>query len=195
MILVLSGIHSHSVQYMQKAHVINVSVSHYSRNTIFNIVDDWKNPQIKQTLVFLCSAHLRLYLLFYTVKPSALLFLRQQQRFSLAIAFSSCSLYQYCPFRINCSPSIVLMKVCWYFMRIILFYVYVFECFILEELCKLVTKTVCKLAYKQILETICTWSNASIALKGFYWFLFVFSGQYRFILPTLHWQYRSCLRG
>ena len=55
-------------------------------------------------------------------------------------------------------------------------YVYVFECFLLAELSKLVVKSVCKLAYKQFLVTICVGSIASKALKGFCRFLFIFYG-------------------
>ncbi len=55
-----------------------------------------------------------------------------------------------------------------------MFFVCVFERFILAELYKLVVKTVCKLAYKQILVAICAGSKASKALKGFYRFLFIF---------------------
>ena len=47
------------------------------------------------------------------------------------------------------------------------FYVYVLECFVLVELYKLVVKAVWKLAYKQILVSICKRSKASKALKGF----------------------------
>ena len=54
-----------------------------------------------------------------------------------------------------------------------MFFVYLFECFILAELYKLMVKTVCKLAYKQVLVAICAGSKASKALKGFYRFLLV----------------------
>ena len=47
------------------------------------------------------------------------------------------------------------------------FYVYVLECFVLVELYKLVVKAVWKLAYRQILVSICKRSKASKALKGF----------------------------
>ncbi len=43
------------------------------------------------------------------------------------------------------------------------FYVYVFECFLLVGLCKLLVKAVCKLACKQVLVAICI---RSIASKG-----------------------------
>ena len=55
-------------------------------------------------------------------------------------------------------------------------YVYVSECFVLAELNKLVVNSVCKLAYKQFLVSICAESIASKALKGFCRFLFIFSG-------------------
>ena len=47
------------------------------------------------------------------------------------------------------------------------FYVYVFECFILVRVGKLVVKAVCKFTHKQVLVSICQRSNASKALKGF----------------------------
>ena len=56
------------------------------------------------------------------------------------------------------SPLIILFYV---------FYVYVLECFVLVELYKLVVKAVWKLAYRQILVSICKRSKASKALKGF----------------------------
>ncbi len=56
------------------------------------------------------------------------------------------------------------------------FCVYVFECFILVELYKLVVKAVCKLACKQVLVAICIRSIASKALKGFCGFLYIFNG-------------------
>jgi hypothetical protein len=40
----------------------------------------------------------------------------------------------------------------------------------------LVVKAVWKLAYKQVLVSICQRSIASKALKGFCWFLFIFNG-------------------
>ena len=51
------------------------------------------------------------------------------------------------------------------------FFVYVFECFVLVELYKLVVKAVWKLAYKQVLVAFCARSKASKALKRV---LFVF---------------------
>ena len=54
------------------------------------------------------------------------------------------------------------------------FYVYVFECFILVELCKLIVKTVCKFAYKLVLVAICIRSIASKALKGFIYVFVLF---------------------
>ena len=59
-------------------------------------------------------------------------------------------------------------------VRRFVFPVYVFECFILAELYKLVIKAVCKLAYEQVLVAICIGSRASEALKGFYGFLLTF---------------------
>ena len=47
------------------------------------------------------------------------------------------------------------------------FYFYVLEFFVLVELYKLVVKAVWKLAYRQILVSICKRSKASKALKGF----------------------------
>ena len=54
------------------------------------------------------------------------------------------------------------------------FYVYVFECFILVGLCKLLVKAVCKLACKQVLVAICIRSIASKALKGFIYVFVLF---------------------
>ena len=54
-------------------------------------------------------------------------------------------------------------------------YVYCFECFVLVELYRLVIKAVWKLAYKQILVSICKRGKASKALKGFCRFLFIFN--------------------
>ena len=51
--------------------------------------------------------------------------------------------------------------------RFVFIYVYVFVCFVLVELYKLVVKAVWKLAYRQILVSICKRSKASKALKGF----------------------------
>ena len=47
------------------------------------------------------------------------------------------------------------------------FYVYVFECFILVRVGKMVVKAVCKFTYMQVFVLICQRSNASKALKGF----------------------------
>ena len=61
------------------------------------------------------------------------------------------------------------------------FSVYIFECYNLLELCRLVVKAVRKLAYKQVLIAICTKSIASKQSKGlsrfiffFYWTLLLF---------------------
>ena len=55
-----------------------------------------------------------------------------------------------------------------------IFHVFVFECFVLAELGKLVVKSVCKRVYKQFLVAICTKSIAFKALKVFSMFLFIF---------------------
>ena len=59
-------------------------------------------------------------------------------------------------------------------------------CFVLAELYRLVIKAVCKLAYEQILVSICQRSIASKALKGFYGFLFIFNGTLLVKHYTLH---------
>ena len=55
-------------------------------------------------------------------------------------------------------------------VRRFVFPVYVFECFILAELYKLVVKTIRKLAYEEFLVAICARSMAPKALKGFFMF-------------------------
>ena len=50
--------------------------------------------------------------------------------------------------------------------------------FLLAELCKMVVKAVWKLAYKQVLITICVRSTAPKALKGFIYVFVLFSGHY-----------------
>ena len=45
-------------------------------------------------------------------------------------------------------------------VRRFVFSVYVFVCFVLVELYRLVVKAVCKLAYKQVLVAFCTWRTA-----------------------------------
>ena len=52
-------------------------------------------------------------------------------------------------------------------VRRFVFSVYVFVCFVLVELYKLVVKAVWKLAYRQILVAFCARSKASKSLKGF----------------------------
>lgn len=55
---------------------------------------------------------------------------------------------------------------------------YCFECFILEELYKLVVKAVWKLAYKQVLVPIGQEATLLKHSKGLFQFIFFFSGHY-----------------
>ena len=52
---------------------------------------------------------------------------------------------------------------------------YRFECFNSQSN-KVLIKTVCKLACKQVLVAVCTRSTASKALKGFIYVVFLFYG-------------------